>query len=135
MGIYIFKSKHESSYKVGSCSGSNAWRRLTEFDMNTTQHPKTLTNKLSHDDMELVRWYPTIKYAYETNLHNKFRQYKIIGEWYDEIGFQQISEYLDNQYLSEHEKCDLQEALTKYPRIKRKNFFVNPYTYTKKRRK
>jgi len=61
MGVYVFKSKHGDFMKIG---------------------PPQLQNRVTVDDLELLRWYPNLKRADEKALHKRCHASSKGGEWF-----------------------------------------------------
>lgn len=110
MGIYIFKSKHQDSYKVGHFLGWNPWGRIVFRGFNSCIVPPQLEKKRNAEEFTLVRWYPLLNQTMEKHIHKRFIQSKLIGEWYSNID--DILLFCDTKDVDQSQHCSLEYCRT-----------------------
>ena len=82
MGVYVFKSRHGEFMKIGHYAKFNAWSRVAHRGFSSCICPPVLQNRVTVDDLELLRWYPNLKRADEKALHKQCHAFSRGGEWF-----------------------------------------------------
>ena len=61
--------------------------------------PEEIKNKVSFDDLQLMKWFINLDIIDEYNIHSKFKKkFDNIGEWYRYSDFEKIVNIIENEY-------------------------------------
>ena len=110
MGVYIFRSKHDRFIKVGHYAGQNAYSRVAHRGFYSCVCPRTIRERVSMEDLELVAWFPRLTTREERGVKKQWKGHRI-GEWFPLECLEPIREFLAGKDTDESHLCDAEKAM------------------------
>lgn len=121
MGVYIFRSIHINGWiKVGhqtiTRTKPNVYFRLIgkNHDFNYVRHPVVLKGRIGINDVELVKWFPSLNLNTELEIHRILRKtfFQNYGEFYfmeNDDDFYRLIKIITEDFGGVEEEVGIQE--------------------------
>lgn len=113
MGVYIFESVVNPNYcKLGYTSCYNPWMRVYKWSFNLLKHyPPHLKDRMSINEVKLLRWYPNLSKEFEKDIHRALRS--PYGEWYHRSIIESLIRLFDLKAISDTNFEDRSNRITR----------------------